>query len=219
MRRKLVLLTAVLAVTLVASATAAHAGAVLPYKSRPHGHSYPAWMRMVGQWALGDSSNPLLAGLEGDCGEMMRGAFFMTPPIDVGLEFECNVPTGRPIVLSHAGWFSTFGIDGETDEELQDAAEAGFTFTSNSLTLDGRALPLQAIDTGPYDVISAPGSFYDAILGVGTGPIRTVLRGNVVVLHPLTPGDHVIQGAVSFAGGGGDFSATYNVHVGKSKAA
>jgi hypothetical protein len=121
-------------------------------------------------------------------------------------------------VLSHAAWFTTFGIDGMTDEELQDAAVAGFTFTSNSLTLDGKALPLRAIDTGPYDVISEPGSFYDAILGVGTGPIRTVVRGNVVVLHPLTPGDHVIQGAVSFTGGRGDFSATYNVHVGKKAA-
>ena len=30
-------------------------------------------------------------------------------------------------------------------------------------------------------------------VGVGTGPIRTALRANVVFLHPLTPGDHAIK--------------------------
>jgi hypothetical protein len=214
MRRRLVVLTAVLALTLVASALPAHAGAVLPYKSHPYGHSYSSWMQMVGQWFLGDSSNPLIAGLEGDCGELMDGVFFMAAPIDVGVEFDCDVPVGTPIVLSHAGYFATIGIDGETDEELQAAVEAGFTFTSNSLTLDGVALPLQAIDAGVYDVISEPGSFYDVILGLGTGSIRTALRGNVVVLHPLTTGDHEIESEVTFTGAGGAFSAIYHVHIG-----
>jgi hypothetical protein len=168
---------------------------------------------MVGQWFLGDASNPLFGALEGDCGEVMDGVFFMAAPIDVGVELDCDVPTGTPIVLSHAGWFSTEGIDGETDAELEAAAIAGFVTSTNSLTLDGRALPLQPIDTGVYEVISEPGSFYDTVLGIGTGPIRTALRANVVFLHPLTPGDHVIEGAVSFVGDG-EYSVTYNVHVG-----
>jgi hypothetical protein len=213
MRRKLTLLITVLAVTLVASAPAANAGPVLPYNSHPYGHSYSSWLRMVGQWFLGDASNPLFAGLEGDCGQQMGKVFFMVAPIDVGLEFDCNIPKGVPIVLSHAGFFATQGIDGETDAELEAVAEAGFTFTSNSLTLDGKVLPLKAIDTGAYDVISASGSFYDTIFGL-TGSVRTVVRGNVVVLHPLRPGDHVIVGQVAFTGTGGTFSATYNVHVG-----
>jgi hypothetical protein len=168
---------------------------------------------MVGQWFLGDASNPLVGGLGGDCGEVMNGVFFMAAPIDVGVGLDCDVPTGTPIVLSHAGWFVTEGIDGETDAELEAAAVAGFVTSENSLTLDGKALPLQPIDTGAYDVISEPGSFYDTAVGVGTGPIRTALRANVVFLHPLTPGDHVIEAAVSFVGDGA-FSATYNVHVG-----
>jgi hypothetical protein len=168
---------------------------------------------MVGQWFLGDASNPLFGALEGNCGEVMDGVFFMAAPIDVGVELDCDVPTGTPIVLSHAGWFVTEGIDGETDAELEAAAVAGFVTSENSLTLDGKALPLQPIDTGAYDVISEPGSFYDTAVGVGTGPIRTALRANVVFLHPLTPGDHVIEAAVSFVGDGA-FSARYNVHVG-----
>ena len=214
MRRTVIVLTMVLTLGLVAGAPPAGAGPVLPYNSHPHGHSYASWTRMVGQWFLGDASNPLFAGLfDGDCGEVMNGVFFMAAPIDVGVELDCDVPTGTPIVLSHAGWFVTEGIDGETDAELEAAAVAGFVTSENSLTLDGKALPLQPIDTGAYDVISEPGSFYDTAIGVGTGPIRTALRANVVFLHPLTPGDHVIEAAVSFVGDGA-FSATYNVHVG-----
>ena len=213
MRRKLVVLVAVLATTLVGSGLPAQAGPVVPYPSRPYGHTYPSWMRMVGQFYLGDASNPLFAGLEGDCGDLRNGVFFMAAPIDVGLEFECDVPTGTPIVLSHAGFFATAGVDGETDEELQAVVEVGFTFTSNSLSLDGRALPLETIDAGAFDVVSEPGSFYDTIFGL-TGSVRTALRGNVVVLHPLTPGDHVIEGEVTFTGTGGAFGATYHVHVG-----
>jgi hypothetical protein len=214
MRRNVIVLTLVLALGLVAGASPAAAGPVLPYNAHPHGHPYASWTRMVGQWFLGDASNPLFAGLfDGDCGEVMDGVFFMAAPIDVGVELDCDVPTGTPIVLSHAGWFVTEGIDGETDAELEAAAVAGFVTSANSLTLDGKALPLQPIDTGAYDVISEPGSFYDTAVGVGTGPIRTALRANLVFLHPLTPGDHVIEAAVSFVGDG-EFSATYNVHVG-----
>jgi hypothetical protein len=214
MRRRLVVLAALLTMALIASALPAHAGAPLPYTSRPYGHSYSSWLRMVGQFYLGDSSNPLIAGTEGDCGQLIDGVFFMAAPIDVGVEFDCHVPVGTPIVLSHAGFFATKGIDGETDAELQAIVDAGFTFTSNSLTLDGVALPLQAINAGVYDVISEPGSFDDVILGAGTGSIRTALKGNVVVLHPLRPGDHVIHSEVTFTGTGGAFSATYHVHVG-----
>lgn len=212
MRRKLVLAT-VLVVSLLASGTPAQAGPVLPYGSHPRGHSYASWLRILGQFYLGDASNPLFAGLEGDCGELRDGVFLMAAPIDVGLEFDCDVPKGTWIVLSHAGFFATKDVDGETDEELHAVAAAGFTFTSNSLSLDGDAVALRTIDAGVFDVDSQVGSFYDTIFGL-TGPVRTALLGNVVVLHPLTPGDHVIESEVTFTGSGGAFSATYHIHVG-----
>jgi hypothetical protein len=211
MRRSLIVVAMVVSMGLVAGAPAV-AGPVLSYNARPHGISYTDWSKAVGQWFLGDASNPLFAALEGDCGELMDGVFFMAAPIDVGVELECDVPAGTPIVLSHAGWFSTEGIDGDTDQELEHAAIAGFVTSTNELTLDGRALPLQPIDTGAYDIVSEPGGFYDTI-GVGTGVIRTAIRSNVVFLRPLSPGDHVIEGAVSFVGDG-EFSVTYHVHVG-----
>ena len=211
MRRNILVLTVVLTIGLVAGAAPARAGPVLPYNSRPMGISYTGWTQMVGQWFLGDASNPLFGALEGDCGEVMDGVFFMAAPIDVGVELECDVPAGTPIVLSHAGFFTTEGIEGDTDQELVDAALAGFVTSTNSLTLDGNALPLQQINAGAFDVVSQPGSFYDTV-GIGTGTVRTALVANLVFLHPLAPGDHVIEGAVSFVGDG-EFSVTYHVHV------
>jgi hypothetical protein len=213
MRRKIAPFFALLVVTLLGSVAPAHAGPALPYQAHPQGHSYQEWLQRVGQFYLGDASNPLIAGLGGDCGQLIDGVFFMAAPIDVGVEFECEVPVGTPIVLSHAGFFTTEGIDGDTDEELLAAAEAAFVTVSDSLSIDGRAIRLRPISAGVFDVVSEPGSFYDSILGVGTGPIRTALIGNVVFLHPMSPGDHTIETEVTFTGSGGAFSATYHVHV------
>lgn len=77
----------------------------------------------------------------------------------------------------------------------------------------GRSLRLKPIDTGAYRIVSEPGSFYDAVIGVGTGPIRTAIRANLVFIRPLSRGDHVIEAEVHFAEGGGDFSASYLIHV------
>ena len=211
MRRRFSLLTVIVAVTLVLAAQSAQAGPVAPYDSHPFGRSYSGWMRAYGQWLLGNDSNPLVAGLSGDCGERRHGTFFLAPPIDVGLEFDCRIPKGRPILLSHAGQFA-FASAGETDEELEDLVEELFVTTSNSLTLDGRKLRLKPIDTGAFTVNSEPGSFYDAVIGVGTGPIRTAIRANLVFLRPLAPGHHVLEAEVRFDSGE-EFSATYNIHV------
>jgi hypothetical protein len=211
MRRRFLVLTAIV-VTLVVAAGSAQAGLIAPYGSHPHGRSYPSWMRAYGRWLLGDDSNPLIAGLSGDCGQLRRGVFFLTAPVDIGLEFTCRIPKRTPILLSHAGQFA-FASEGETDAELEQLVKDFFVTTSNSLTLDGRSVRLKPIDTGAYTVKSEPGSFYDTVIGVGTGPIRTAIRANLVFLRPLRPGDHVIEAEVHFANGGGDFSATYDIHV------
>ena len=56
--------------------------------------------------------------------------------------------------------------------------------------------------------------------GAGTGTIGTALVANVVFLHPLRPGDHVIEGAVSFVGDGSSASRTTctsaeHIHAGR----
>src|SRR5438477_1678286 len=136
MRRRVVLFLAVLVTMVLGSVAPARAGSVVPFQARPRGHSYQEWLRLVGQFYLGDASDPLIAGLGGDCGELMDGVFFMAAPIEVGAEVQCDVPTVTPIVLSHAGFFATKGIDGNTDAELLAVAETGFTTSSDSFKVD-----------------------------------------------------------------------------------
>ena len=155
---------------ILTSATAAGATPAAPYTAHPHGHSYQEWLRLVGQFYLGDASNPLFGALGGECGQLKDHVFYMAAPIDLGVELDCDVPTGTPIVVSPAGWFTTQGIDGDTDAELEAAADAGFVTSTDWLTLDGRSVPLETIRTGAFDVNSETGSFYDSILDVGTGP-------------------------------------------------
>jgi hypothetical protein len=84
----------------------------------------------------------------------------------------------------------------------------------SSLTLDGRSVPLTTSQTGAFDVISQPGSAYDAVFGLGTGPIRTAVTGQFTVLHPLRPGEHQIVAHVDFNPTGGPiFNVTYNITV------
>ena len=208
------LLTVALVACVWSGTIAAHAGVAAGAHARVLGSSAQGWARAWSQWALGDASNPLFAGLlEGDCGEQMGRVFFMTAPIDLGVELDCDVPAGSWILVSHAGFFGTEGIDGETDAELEEAADSGFTTVTNELTLDGRPLPLRTTHTGAFDVMSEAGGFYDAILEIGTGPIRTAVTGNFTLLAPLPPGDHTLEGEVEFTNGE-HYSVTYHVHVG-----
>jgi hypothetical protein len=212
MRRKLVRIGAILAIAVLVGAQAAIADPVAPYDSHPHGRSYQQWMRSYGRWLLGDPANPLVAGTEGDCGGIKRGVFFLAAPIDVGMTFECTIPKGTPILLSHAGQFA-FADAGQTDAELQAIAKDAFDPLSNHLSLDGEAIRLKPIDTKAYTIVSQTGSFYDTAIGIGTGPVRTAIRANLVFIRHLRPGDHVIEAEVHFADGGGDFSAVYEIHV------
>lgn len=53
--------------------------------------------------------------------------------------------------------------------------------------------------TSAFDVESERGSAHDAIIGLGTGSIRTAVVGQYTPLHPLRLGEHEIYGLVDFA--------------------
>jgi hypothetical protein len=198
---------------LVLAAPAAEASPVAPYQAHPHGRSYADWTRAIGQFYLGDASNPLIAGLGGACGQVENGVFMMAAPVDLNLEFDCDVPAGMWIVFSNAGFFTTQGVDAQTDADLEALAAAGFHTSTDWLTLDGRNIPLKEFATGAYDVTAQSGSFYNAIYGLPVGTVRTALVADVLAIHPPTPGDHAIETAVDFIGDG-SYSATYHLHVG-----
>jgi hypothetical protein len=198
--------------SLVLVAAPVQAAVTPPAQARFMGQSLDGWGRDWAQWVLGDASNPLIAGLDGDCGDLVDGVFFMTAPIALDVELDCDVPVGTAIVVSHAGFF-TFPTAGETDEQLEQGAADGFTTASNELTLDGGNLPLITTHTGAFDVMSEAGGFYDAVVGLGTGPIRTAVTANITVMRPLAPGSYTLEGAVEFTNGEA-YSVTYTIQVG-----
>src|SRR4029079_8390454 len=108
--RRLSTVLVLLLVTVFAAAPAANASPVAPYQAHPMGHSYLDWTKAVGEFFLGDASNPLIAGLGGDCGELRNGVFMMVGPIELNAEYDCDVPAGTWIVFSPAGFFATEGV-------------------------------------------------------------------------------------------------------------
>jgi hypothetical protein len=210
--RKLLTAAALVCVAALSLASPASAGASPPSHSHAFGQSREALARDYAQWLLGDAFNPLFSG---ECGQKVGGTYFMNSTLDVGVEYDCDIPAGVPIVFEHAAYYAWYPVDGTTDEELDATSKAAFAPDSSWARLDGRQLPLSTTSTGAYDIVSEPGSAYDAIIGLGTGPIRSAVTGNFTLLHPLTPGDHEVEAAVDFTTvGGGLFSVTYHIHVG-----
>lgn len=170
--------------------------------------------RTYARWALGASPSPLLASLEGDCGERVGGAFFIAPPIAENLELVCRIPHGLPIVFSHAAWFTFIPADGSTDAEIIAAADAGFTPVTSWVRFDGDRVGVRnkTFNLGAFTVHSEPGSFLD-VIGVGTGPIRASLTGTFLTIAPGLCGRHVLRSAVDFGVPGEVFSGTYRIRV------
>jgi hypothetical protein len=207
-------LTAFVVGSILIPTVAAHAGVPMPGSSRFMGRSYTEWARAWAQWGLGDGSNPLVAALAvGDCGELMGGVYFVAAPIDLGVELDCDIAPGTPLLISHAGQF-TFKDADQTDEELVDQSNDLFVTSTNELTLDGRPLSVFVTNTGAYDVQAESGSLYADVIELGAGPVRTSVTGNFTIVHPLPPGDHTIEAAVDFPLTDEHYSATYHVHVG-----
>lgn len=133
MKRALLLVVASL---LVAGTFAPTAGAATTSKPASI-HRQKQWVR----WALGSNTNPFLS--EDLCGEKIGGVFFLVAAISPGVERDCTIRRGTPLLLSPAGtafWAPTFG---RTPAELFEFVDADFAGTANpSVTLDGAALSL-----------------------------------------------------------------------------
>jgi hypothetical protein len=171
--------------------------------------------RTYSRWALGASPSPLLASLEGQCGGVVGGRFFIAPPIAENLELWCDVPAGSPIVFSHAAWFTFIPADGSTDAEIIAAADAGFAPVSSGVSFDGDRVGTRGktFNLGAFTIHSKSGSFLDAI-EVGTGPIRTSLTGTFLTIPPQGCGRHLLESAVDFGVPGEVFSGTYHITIG-----
>jgi hypothetical protein len=103
----------------------------------------------------------------------------------------CTVETGTWIFVTGSSVeCSTFEGNGTTDAELRACARAGDLQAAPTVTIDGRDLAVAAVET-PLMTITLPP---DNIFGLPAGTQGlSVGHGWVVLLHPLTPGTHMID--------------------------
>ena len=221
MIRKVVVLGCIVA-TVMCTALPAHAQG-LPPKARVHGHSLLEWQQMYIDWLTTSSSNVLF---NGGCGEVVDGVYFPPAATQPGAEATCDVPTGTFVLASPAGTFSEIPTYGRTDAAiLADAETTWSLLVSDALTVDGKSVPVTEEGATVHEVGPVEeGSFYDLVCE-GTSPpcvrdfdpgemIRLASIADVVLLHPMSPGTHVIHETANFTIFPDPVDITITLHVG-----
>lgn len=187
------------------------ARAGLPANSSAFGQSRADWSRAWSQWFYGTPDNPVLSrGRD----EMVGKVFMVTPPIESGVQVDCSIPKGVPVVFSHAGYTAWVSDDGDTGEELKQVAANFFGDPPSEVVVDDQQIPLTTTATGAFDLVSEAGSLYDVIFDLETGPVLSAVVNQLTILRPMTPGGHTITTSVDFAASGGPiYDITYNITV------
>jgi hypothetical protein len=190
--------------------------------ARVHGHSMVTWERMYIDWLLTDESNALLTRA---CGEVVDGVYFLPASSSADATIDCEVPRGTPVLVSPVGAFSERPTWGHTDKAVMADAKATFDLhTSASVTVDGKHVSLKGtrVNAGVYNIgpVEA-GSFFDVYCDDLTDPcirdwdagdtVRLASIGKYVMIHPLSPGTHVITAFASYPFA--DYSLTATLHV------
>ena len=116
-------------------------------------------------------------------------------PFAGGPEFTCTVSTGTKLfVVGFSSECSTVEpppFHGTDEASLRQCArEADAAIGTPTVTLDGRPVALTETETGLLSFVLPAGNIFD--LPAGTEG-QSVAHGWVALLHPLTPGTHVIR--------------------------
>lgn len=189
MRRTLVAVLA--ASVLVGVAPTASAGGIrLDRPLRLGSEVRERWMA----WATGSSTNPVLQ--PSFCGERRGKRFFLNAAASPGTQVaHCEIAAGMPIIMTPGVGFSWAPTDGQTDQELLEAAEFFASGVSDPrVVLDGRRLPVgDAYTSGVIDVKLHGGNFLHAVDPATADLDETQLAfiGYFVKLA-LSEGDHTL---------------------------
>ena len=105
----------------------------------------------------------------------------------------CTVKPGTKIFVTGSSFeCSTIEGNGTTDAELRTCAEQIDAQTAPSITVDGHAVPVKAVETRLMNIVLPAGNIFG--LPAGTTGL-SVAHGWIAPLHPLTPGTHTIVGS------------------------
>lgn len=210
----------VLALALMATAPAAHAGrnhnpGVMPPQSNFHGSSQTEWGAKWLQWLLSvpADESPLSDPDGRFCHVGQSGpVFFLGSNFGGESVRDCTVRPGTPVLAAPGGAACFLHFDGETEEELRDCAQ-GVVSEITALEVDVDGVPVQ--DLEQHLVLTSLFSFelpQENLLDLPAGEYQAVLAEYILLFHPLPVGEHVIHMRDEFSDGFLS-DVTYNITV------
>jgi hypothetical protein len=181
-----------------AGASPGHSVAFSP-NAHPFGQTYVRWAEDWGNWALGTpvDVNPFVNPDNCGPGPSSSKAWLLAGSFDGTVIASCTVPTGKGLLISPAGNFCSGATNGfTTQEELTDCALAGVTdITDVRVTVDGHRVKhiTRYFLTTPVFGLDIQAN---NLFGVDAQTTPAVVVGEFVMVHPLRPGEHTIEGFV-----------------------
>jgi hypothetical protein len=178
LRLAAVLLTAVVALGLVAPAASA-----VPEKKLDD-YLAALWTTVL---ETPDAQNPFGSG--GAAFACLDLGGTVSPFAPGGVE-SCTVKPGTKIFVAASSFeCSTFEGNGTTEAELRDCARDVDVNVAPSVTVDGGAVSVVEVETGLLNIVLPEENIFGQPVGT-TG--LSVGHGWVALLHPLTPGMHTV---------------------------
>jgi hypothetical protein len=201
MKKMLLVLAA--AVTVAASAgtqALAGSGGGLPVANPDaviHGMTYAQWEGAYQVWLeeIPFAKNPIVdPGSPRNCERQPGGVVFAG-----ALGADCHVPSGAKVAFGTFFWeCSTAEGNGNTFRKLRRCAVDNFDhdfskdMTHTTIWIDGVKLnhPRKWIFTTPGEIIDFP---KNNIFGADPGPSKSVTKGTLYILKPLSDGTHTVH--------------------------
>lgn len=212
MRRTAIVAVAVsLLMWLVPSASAGGAGLDRPL--RLGAEVRERWMA----WATGSSLNPVLQ--PSFCGERRGRRFFLNAAASPGTQVaHCEIPAGMPIVMTPGVGFAWAPTDGQTDQELLDAAEFFASGVSDPrVVLDGSRVPTgDAYVSDVIDVTLYPGNFIQTVDPATEGlDVTQIAFIGYFVKIALSEGSHtlIIRDTIELPDGPANFRYRFEIEA------
>jgi hypothetical protein len=175
---------------------------VFTSESSPYETPYPEWIGKWWTWWLGIPNELHPVNNYSDsirCSTMQNGPVWFLPDIIPGkgkIDYSCNVPSGKAILLPLTTTICERGIEGNlTDTQLKECADNILTPVSNMIvTVDGKQVDVSKSNAKSnfFNVTfpNHPATFWGP---VKPGTYTGTATGYFLFLHDLPKGEHNIQ--------------------------
>ena len=189
--------------TMVVAATANSTSVKIFAKdSSPYGTPYSDWVTKWWTWWVGIPINkhPVKDYSDSErCSVMQNGSVWFLPDIIPGegkINYYCNVPLGKAVMLPITTTFCDSGTDGPmTDTEIAECADNILTPLNNmQVIVDGKNVDLERslVQTDFFN-ITIPKNPIDIWGTIKPGAYKALATGYFIFLHDLSPGEHTIE--------------------------